>query len=295
MKFGIYIIVILSFFGIISRGRASQNCAREPQINTNDIKKISSACSVSEDAQKMIERFEKNGFSCTHGEDESRALQCTGKVIGYPENVRVYFSPDYKESKKKVSANYFFHGFRSAQTFSVNKNDTKNPSDFAAQFKEALNTESILIIPESQGRCETYGQFFQDGAFKKFHDEVSKIASIKFDAIKLAGHSGAYRVLDQIIKKTEIKSKVKKILFLDSIYGDLPGVKSWLKESAANKIKVAYVVGAEQSTVKPTEKFFSETAGFKDQMEILQIQSTGLGGAHMQAIRSGGLVDFLKP
>lgn len=270
-------------------------CGNKQNQNINDLKKISNISSLSSEAIAMIQRLEKQGFVCTNQQDADRSVQCLGKVLDYPEKVRIYIPRNFKPTQRSVSANYFFHGFRSAQTFAINKNDTQNPSDFAAIYHEANNAESLLIIPESQGKCETYFKFNQEGYFKKFNEEIAKLTEQKIDTFKLSGHSGAYRVLDNLTKKSDIKNQIRKILFLDSVYSDLPGVRNWLQESSQRRIKIAYVTGAEQSTVAATEKFLNQSAAVTGQIEILKLPTRPGGGSHMDAIRSGGLVDHLRP
>lgn len=270
-------------------------CGSKQNQNLNDLKKISNTSSLSPEALALMSRFEKQGFVCTNQQDLNRSIQCSGKNLDYPENVRIYIPRNFEQDPAGMTANYFFHGFRSGQTFAINKSDTKNPSDFAAILHEANSPKTLLIIPESQGKCETYFKFNQEGYFKKFHSAIETIVGKKIETIKLSGHSGAYRVLDNLTKKQDIKNQIQKILFLDSVYSDLPGVRSWLQENNQRRIKIAYVTGAEQSTVAATEKFLSQSTSVANQIQTQKIPSNSGGGAHMQAIRSGGLSEFLKP
>ncbi len=266
-----------------------------------DLNKIRSAFSelaISQDAQNLMGHLEKKGFVCD--KDSSgigRSIECVGKLASYKKNTRVYIPKDLQQLEGLSKINFFLHGFKSPLTFNKNKNDLEGVGDFAGMLAKSKNRNSILVVPESDGQCLDYEAFVTDPqVILKMKDEIQAGAKMKYNQITLAGHSGAYRAINSLVKSAEVASAVQRIALFDSIYDsktNLANIRHWLSLSEQNKLKVAYVTGAQQSTEKQTLMFLDKAAAFKDQIEVTKLESSTTS-AHMRAIQNGSLAEFLK-
>ncbi len=254
---------------------------------------------ISDESKTMIKNFTNAGLICdeTNPSRGDRAVECKGIVLPYEKTVRIYIPRNLKNSKQISKANYFFHGFKSNQTFEKNINDLNGAGDFAGIVEKSKSENSILIVPESDGQCTDYKKIINNSkVFTDLQAEIERKSGAQFLQNTLSGHSGAYLTIDALLKNSEIRKKIKSIALFDSIYDSqtsLPGVRSWLELSTQNKIKISYVTGSQESTRLQTQKFLSRTVKNENQINVQTLNSLA-AGAHMSAMQKGGFSDFLK-
>lgn len=252
----------------------------------------------------LVAILEEHNFVCDQkkvdNEADTRgrsAYECIGTLSNYKNKVHIFLPSKILKSDQVNTINFFFHGFWSPETFFKNKNNLDGAGDFAALLEKSNSQKSILVILESAGQCADYEPFIQDA--KKFisvKNEIENLMQFKFLQIKLSGHSGAYRVVNGLMINPEISRLVQQIGLFDSIYDaktNLLNIRNWLGQSTENKLKISYVVGAQQSTKAQTEKFLSLASQFKNQIEV-QILPSDQPNAHLSAMKNGGFSDFLK-
>lgn len=136
---------------------------------------------------------------------------------------------------KKVDLVFWFHGWH-------------NNIDTAAVFYElikqfvASQRNAVLVLAETAKNApDSYGgKLEKPGVFKVLvADVLGQLKTNKLVAAKakqgnivLAGHSGAYRVIANILQNGQ--EPVKEVLLFDALYSELDKYQAWLQKSRHN-------------------------------------------------------------
>lgn len=282
----------LIFLLYCSSGLAKDIC-KDQASNYQDLKDIVVACNKTV-AELKVEKLRSSGFICNQNVEQisMRGHVCRGKITGYTENVRLYI-PENLEDKGGVKYNFFFHGFRVADTFL--EDSTGNAGgDYGAMLKKAQNNKSILIIPESFGKTVSYQQFSRKpNLLFEMINEIQKKSDIKMSQFTLSAHSGGYKVVNNLLSNKEIRSAVEKIALFDAVYSPIFNVQTWLQENPRNKLHLAWIYGPGESTRQETADFLKRTKNQSEQ--ITQIKVYGKSTLdHMNMMQTGSLVNFIN-
>lgn len=150
-------------------------------------------------------------------------------------SVLIIIPPNFKPGKK-VNMVCWFHGW-------YNTIDSANKRfELATQFA-AANVNAILIIPEGAFNApDSYGgKLEQPDVFKMLLTDVlqylvaiNKIPNNSHPAnILLAGHSGAYRVMANILVKGGLP--VNEVLLFDGLYSETDKYLDWIGQNKENR------------------------------------------------------------
>jgi hypothetical protein len=150
-------------------------------------------------------------------------------------SVLIVIPASFKPSKK-VNLVCWFHGW-------YNTIDSANKRfELATQFA-ASNANAILLIPEgAKNAPDSYGgKLEQSDVFKKLVDDVmqflidKKAVSTKSRPanILLAGHSGAYRVMANILVKGGLP--VNEVLLFDGLYSETDKYLDWIGQNKQHR------------------------------------------------------------
>lgn len=181
-------------------------------------------------------------------ESDSRPemLHCKSKFDDYPAPVH-FFIP------QNSSAHYFvhFHG-HNLDGFS---HFDKRWGDYG-QYLLNSKSNSVLVIPESVGKCTTYDTFFVDPikTVKFFAAVENEIQTLTYESATIqgiSGHSGAYRVLNRLAgyanQNFSSLAQIKAIGMFDATYGETPEISKFVQTKHA-LFYDAFVTGPKATT-----------------------------------------------
>lgn len=252
----------------------------------------------------LAELLSSKGWVCTKRAytSISGTVLCKGKILNYPENIRIYFRTGL-QAQDFQSLHLFFHGHRlnSVNTFNDDENSKYKPGDFQTQIFESA-TNGILIIPESSGKCETYKSFLATkNQFEDFLTRIQSTLGAKSYSLKIAGHSGGGSTINRFLSDNELAKRTKATYLFDSIYGPQYGVLNYLKVNPNANVEVVFVHPG--STMAHTEEFlqtpFVNAARARGLFKLERISSTATKPEeklqdHMNVLLTVNFINFLK-
>lgn len=166
-------------------------------------------------------------------EENDNYTHCLNTLAQYPEPVHI-FIPKKLDKSKPIGMNIHFHG-HNLQGYS---HFDKKYADYG-EFLSKAKTNSILVIPESRGNCETYDKFFKSpkDSFDFINNSKTLFTPLKMNSLTFSGHSGAYRVLNSIFGhhglEENINIPVNGVALIDATYGSVSNIE----EFAIKKLK----------------------------------------------------------
>ncbi len=208
-----------------------------------------------------------------------------------------FYIPQIKFSKNP-SLLVHLHGF-----------NLENYDHFSKKFGDYGNylleskANSILVIPESRGKCETYNSFFQsekrtEDFFSGLKKTITALTSETTNSLILSGHSGAYKSLNQILIYKNIFQDVKAIGLFDATYGDTGQIEKWALENGKENSDFifynAYVTG-KKATAEEGSLKLAKHLQIIDSPNIILLPITGVGETldqHFLISKNGSLKKF---
>ena len=184
----------------------------------------------------------------------------------YSDSSVMIITPINLHAKRKVNLVFWFHGWNN------NIDSAIIHYSLTRQFEEA-NTNSVLILAETAKNApDSYGgKLEQKGTFKNLVDDVllklkkEKIIrhSCRPGNIVLAGHSGAYRVIANILQKGGIP--VKETILFDALYAETDKFLNWINADISNRFINIYTDhgGTENETKEMLNKMTSRKLAFR--------------------------------
>ncbi len=143
--------------------------------------------------------------------------------------VKVFFPGNWKENGP-VNLVFFFHGWFSSISDEITR------FHLLSQFRES-RVNALLVLPETaKDAPDSFGGKleYRDG-FRTLVEEVMHslhqaglVGTEKVNHIVLAGHSGAYHVISQILSRGGLTSHIKDVMLFDALYGDLEDFAQWV-------------------------------------------------------------------
>ena len=202
---------------------------------------LASCAGSSETSRLAITQFHEGFLVTLH--PESAPFPQERRREGYTYHDRTYsFRDHYDDSTVKVffpwtwrengpiNLVFFFHGWYSSI------NDEIAQFHLLEQFRDS-KVNALLVLPETaKDAPDSFGGKleYRDG-FRKLVDEVMHdlhrggfVGTEKVKHIVLAGHSGAYHVISQILSRGGLTSKIKDVMLFDALYGDLEDFAQWV-------------------------------------------------------------------
>lgn len=171
------------------------------------------------------------GFLCAPF-GATQGFRCQGRIQYYPKLINI-FIPERFNPSKDYSLLYHFHGFYldpQQNPFNLEGGD----GDFPQMITES-QTSTLIVVPESTGRCDTYDSYFTSPEKTElFFLQVRNLLPGDPQQIMISGHSGADSLLGQLglwasQRKVGTLGAVMGVASFDSLYNDdaLPGHKAW--------------------------------------------------------------------
>ena len=177
-------------------------------------------------------------FSMEHAPypDTSRADGYTRKDEFYPaalhyndQSVAIFVPAGFR-SEKSVNLLFYFHGH--------NNNIRKSLDKFLLREMVAASRKNlILVFPQGpkDARDSGCGKLESAGGFNRLAAEVLDTLKMErvinhpnLGSVILSGHSGAYRVIGQILKQGGLTEKISEVCLLDATYAQLDIFEGWI-------------------------------------------------------------------
>lgn len=185
-------------------------------------------------------------------EETSDYTHCLSKVAGYPRPVHLYI-PKNLDRSRPVNMNIHFHGFN----LEGHDHFDKSYGDYG-KYLAMSKHNTVLIIPESTGKCETYDSFFSSSknTFSFLENSKKLFSPVVVSSLSFSGHSGAFKVLDTIFSYPKLeevsKMPVTGVALFDATYGPTVNIESFavkkLKEGKSFLFYDSYLAGRGGST-----------------------------------------------
>ncbi|MEO8414384.1 MAG: hypothetical protein ABI472_12030 [Ginsengibacter sp.] len=178
----------------------------------------------------------------------------TGRMQGHTYDGNLYDAPQHYmdssvmllvpqnlEAKKQVDFIFWFHGWRNNIDTAIVK------YKLARQFSEAKLNAVLVLAETAKDAPDSYGgKLEQPGVFKNLlQDVLSELkkkkmipAKCAYGNILLAGHSGAYRVMANIVQNGNVP--VKEVILFDALYGDTGKFLNWIQADTHNRFVDLY-------------------------------------------------------
>ncbi len=165
-------------------------------------------------------------------------------------SVAVFVPPGFR-SNGPVDLVFFFHGWNSSI------DDEQQRFDLYRQFSQS-RARAILVLPELAWNApDSFGGKLEDkGGFARMVDELLEKLLAK-DVVRvpragnivLAGHSGAYRVVAQILVNGDLAANVKEVWLFDALYALTDDFDDWIESTGGKFVSVSAADGQETTDV----------------------------------------------
>jgi hypothetical protein len=148
----------------------------------------------------------------------------------YHDSTVLIIAPKKLDAKKTVDLVFWFHGWR---------NNVDNAASFYELTKQfiASDRNAVLVLAETaKDSPDSYGgKLENEGVFKALTTDVLNglrtqhliTKGCKPGYVLLAGHSGAYRVMAQIIKNGQMP--IDEAILFDALYAETPIFMDWIQ------------------------------------------------------------------
>lgn len=154
----------------------------------------------------------------------------------YRDSSVLIITPKILDARKKVDLIFWFHGWNNNIESAIVR------YDLAKQF-EASETNAVLVLAETTkdapdsygGKLENVGVFNKlvNDVLIKLKEEKAISKNCKPENIMLAGHSGAYRVMANILQNGNVP--VKEVILFDALYAETDKFLSWIQSDTNNR------------------------------------------------------------
>ena len=231
-----------------------------------------------------------SGFSCQKiVEKNDLFLHCLNNVKNYPRPLHFYY-PNNLDTSESVNLNLHFQGYN------INGFDPiKNFGNLLVQ--SGLN--SILVVPESLGRCETYNDFFpskQNGI--GFIKSIVNMNNFKINTLSFSGHSGAYQALRSVFSYSHLSSELDQEIIgaglFDATYSNVDSIINFTNNHSDFVFFDAYIIGAKGSASRISIELKNEYEG-SNNFYFYPVDSTGdsIFAQHFNLLQIRGIKSFL--
>lgn len=281
--------------------------------NLSDLQKV---CLHGGLASRISERLKSSGFSCDSSRVDVRGIHCRGNVEGYPQKVNIYIPAQVSDADLSLSLH--FHGYNLEEPQNIQRHfNLQNGDGDYGLFLARSKANSLLVIPESMGNGKDYYSSLGSSAkVNQFLERISSLTETKASKLTLSGHSGAGKVIHQILSQggSALKPSLKAVGLFDALYGPHENIQKWIREKRASEEKFIFY-DSYISGLYPDGKVLSNDMWSKEYKRLLPgstLSSTGavpLGVSyydipkkraeavmppHMAIMKNGGMDRFLQ-
>ncbi len=186
------------------------------------------ALATSAQAENLLlqDRLAQSGARCR---STTEGQICIFKKRGanqapYPEDVAILIPTNVRRPDQMI---LHLHGHRVKSRRDGSLDAILNDFDFLKRMKEAGATNSVMIVPLSNGNCDTYRSQWggSSGKFTAFTNWVTKQVNATREQWILTGHSGAFAPIAQILRNDAAASgsfikKLRAVGLFDATYGN---------------------------------------------------------------------------
>ena len=175
----------------------------------------------------------------------------------YSDSSVIIITPQHFIAKKKVDMIFWFHGWNN------NIDSALIRYGLSRQFAES-GTNAVLVLAETaKDAPDSYGgKLEQENTFSKLvADVLQKLVSMHVVSasdhignVILAGHSGAYRVMANILQNGNVP--VNEVFLFDALYADTDKFLTWL--TAGNDHRFINLYTNDGGTFDETKNMMSE-------------------------------------
>ncbi|HET6485289.1 MAG TPA: hypothetical protein VFH83_02650 [Spirochaetia bacterium] len=167
----------------------------------------------------------------------------------YVDSTVAVFIPPGIRRDLPVNLVFFFHGWNSSV------DDVQQRFDLYRQFAQS-GVPALLVLPELAWNApdSSGGKLEDPGGFTRMVTELLEAlrgtGEIGISApgnIVLAGHSGAYRVIAQILTNADLAANVKEVWLFDALYDFADQYGAWIDRAATRFVSISASDG-EQTT-----------------------------------------------
>ncbi len=240
-------------------------------------------------------------FDCVKQADSSdQVLHCKSKTNYYADVVHFYIPLNHYSSEPSLGTSLYVH-FHGHNLKNYN-HFSKIFGDYGTYLLES-RSNAILVIPESQGKCETYDHFFSDekrtlNFFSGIKNSIQELIGDNVHSLVLSGHSGSYRSLNQILKYKNIFKEVRAVGLFDATYGDIGQIEKWIIQNKIENNNVilynSFVTGKKATAEKGSLLLENHLKKLNSE-NIFSVPIKGEGETldqHFFILRNGGLKYF---
>lgn len=229
----------------------SLSCANENQkslqnLNVPIAERLAVCSDCSADAVTVAGALSRQGFQCAFAPvDSDRSYRCRGPVNGYPQPVNIFLPPQLNV-RLPLTLAYHLHGWWRSPEESPFFGENGDYAKFLAESK----TNTVLIIPESTGKNETYVNSLNTAdRWSAFLFQVeARLAQAGLPTRNttprlLSAHSGAYVTMGWIGRWTADGlitrfQSLRGVALLDSAYGYRTGLVQFMDILCSNEPSV---------------------------------------------------------
>jgi len=183
------------------------------------------------DVAQAVEWLKAHGFTCLDSShDLHSARRCVGRMKGYSKKVAIYIPIHYPVNQNPPTLITHFQGW----TYHSSFEETLAAYHLGNEL-HASGTNKLLIVPESEGKCDTYrNELSSSDQFARFNQEVQNLLRAsglipeampgKEPIQEITGHSGAYFPIGNILRDASLK--VRRVSLFDAAYCSSPGLRN---------------------------------------------------------------------
>jgi hypothetical protein len=154
----------------------------------------------------------------------------------YDDSTVLIFIPENFKADKKLDVVFYFHGWWNSIYSSINQ------FEIIEQFAESKKNAILVLTETAKNATDNFGgKFADDYGFKRFIFELLDYLNLQEIAeldgigkIVLMGHSGAYRIISNIIERGGLNENIKEVYLFDALYGQSEVFFNWIKTNNEN-------------------------------------------------------------
>lgn len=155
----------------------------------------------------------------------------------YSDSSIIIITPEHFKAKKTIDIIFWFHGWNNNIDSAIVR------YGLSRQFEQAHLNAMLVLAETAKDAPDSYGgKLEQQNEFSNLvNDLMKKLMGInvistqcKVGNIVLAGHSGAYRVMANIVQNGNLP--VQEVILFDALYAETPKFLSWLASDTAHRL-----------------------------------------------------------
>lgn len=191
------------------------------QHNLHIVKFFSSNTSFPDSGRLNGHRYDSNFYDVDHH---------------YMDSQVILVAPNRLNAKKHVDLVFWFHGWNNNIDTAIVK------YQLAKQFEDAKENAVLVLAETAKDAPDSYGgKLEKQGIFKKLVNDVltelkkEKIIAAKcgYGNVILAGHSGAYRVIANILQNGNVP--IKEVILFDALYAETSKFLTWIQTDTSHR------------------------------------------------------------